>query len=183
MPAPLPPPHQPVQHTLCLSCKLSMCNSSKCVILVPRSSLLFLWILNNICVGLAHWHRINTKFASHVPSLLASVEGTTVCLEIPPPPRRPALGDRPPPPPGRLSRANPGVCKGGGGQGTPGGVRVPSHAGGYYSRGRGGGTWAFFNNSAPLGGGGFPHPTPPPLDPPTPPPLEISGQTFLRAFG
>ena len=49
--APLPPPHQPVQHTPCLSCKLSMCNSSKCVILVPRSSSPFLWILNNICVG------------------------------------------------------------------------------------------------------------------------------------
>ena len=40
-----------------------------------------------------HWHRINAKVASHVFSLLASVEGTTVCLEIPlqsPPP----LGDR-----------------------------------------------------------------------------------------
>ena len=49
--APLPPPHQPVQHTPCLSCKLSMCNSSKCVILVPRSSLHFFWIPNNICVG------------------------------------------------------------------------------------------------------------------------------------
>ena len=49
--APLPPPHQPVQHTPCLSCKLSLCNSSKCVILVPRSSLPFLWILNTICVG------------------------------------------------------------------------------------------------------------------------------------
>ena len=48
---PLPPPHRPVQHTPCLSCKLSMCNSSKCVILVPRNSSLFLWILNNICVG------------------------------------------------------------------------------------------------------------------------------------
>ena len=39
-----------------------------------------------------HWHRINAKVASHVFSLLASVEGTTVCLEIPlqsppPPPR------------------------------------------------------------------------------------------------
>ena len=44
------PPHQPVQHTPSLSCKLRMCNSSKCVILVPRSSLPFLWILNNICV-------------------------------------------------------------------------------------------------------------------------------------
>jgi len=30
-----------------------------------------------------HWHRINAKVASHVFSLLASVEGTTVCLEIP----------------------------------------------------------------------------------------------------
>ena len=49
--APLPPPPRPVQHTPCLSCKQSMCNNSKCVILVPRSSLPFLWILNNICVG------------------------------------------------------------------------------------------------------------------------------------
>ena len=38
-----------------------------------------------------HWHRINAKVASHVFSLLASVEGTTVCLEIP---------LQPPPPPG-----------------------------------------------------------------------------------
>ena len=44
------PPHPPVQHTPCLSCKPSMCNSSKCVILVPRSSSPFLWILNNISV-------------------------------------------------------------------------------------------------------------------------------------
>ena len=44
---------------------------------------------------------INAKVASHVFSLLASVEGTIVCLEIPlqsPPPGRPSLGDRPPPP-------------------------------------------------------------------------------------
>ena len=66
-----------------------------------------------------HWHRINAKVASHVFSLLASVEGTTVCLEIPlqcpPPPGTPSLGDRLPPPPGRPSRATPGLCKGGGG--------------------------------------------------------------------
>ena len=56
------------------------------------------------------------RHTSHVFSLLASVEGTTVCLEIPlqpPPPRRPSLGDRLPPPPGRPSRANVGDCKGG----------------------------------------------------------------------
>ena len=47
--APLPPPHRRVQHTPCLSCKVNMCNTSKCVILVPRSSLPFLWIPNNIC--------------------------------------------------------------------------------------------------------------------------------------
>ena len=51
----------------------------------------------------------------------ASVEGTTVCLEIPlqsPPPPLETVTWRPspPPPPGRPSRANPGVCKGG--QGT-----------------------------------------------------------------
>ena len=40
-----------------------------------------------------HWHRINAKVASHVFSLLASVEGTAVCLEIP-------LQSPPPPPPG-----------------------------------------------------------------------------------
>ena len=49
--------------------------------------------------------------------LLASVEGTTFCFEIPlqspPPPGRPSLGDRLPPPPGRPPRANLGVCKGG----------------------------------------------------------------------
>ena len=66
-----------------------------------------------------HWHRINAKVASHVFSLLALVEGTTVCLEIPlqsppPPPPRETVTWRPsPPPPGRPSRANPGVCKGG----------------------------------------------------------------------
>ena len=70
-----------------------------------------------------HWHRINAKVASHVFSLLASVEGTTVCLEIPlqcppPPPGTPSLGDRLPPPPGRPSRATPGLCKGGGGYGA-----------------------------------------------------------------
>ena len=56
---------------------------------------------------------------AHVFSLLASVEGTTVCLEIPlqcpPPPGTPSLGDRLPPAPGRPSRATPGLCKGGGG--------------------------------------------------------------------
>ena len=62
---------------------------------------------------------INAKVASHVFSLLASMEGTILCLEIPlqsPPP--PGLGDRLPPLPGRPSRANPGVCKGGGGYNT-----------------------------------------------------------------
>ena len=64
---------------------------------------------------------INAKVASHVFSLLASVEGIAVCLEIPlqSPPPPPAPGDRhlatvSPPTPGRPSRANPGVCKGGG---------------------------------------------------------------------
>ena len=47
------------------------------------------------------WHRINAKVASHVFSLLASMEGTTVCLEIPlqsPPPRE-TVTWRPSPPP------------------------------------------------------------------------------------
>ena len=39
-----------------------------------------------------HWHRINAKVTSHMFSLLALVEGTTVCLEIP--------LQSPPPPPG-----------------------------------------------------------------------------------
>ena len=63
---------------------------------------------------------INAKVASHVFSLLALMGGTTVCFEIPlqsPPPPRETVTWRPspPPPPGRPSRANPGVCKGGGG--------------------------------------------------------------------
>ena len=67
-----------------------------------------------------HWHRINAEVASHVFSLLASVEGTTFCLEIPlqsppPPPRDRHLATVSPPPSGRPSRANPGVCKGGAG--------------------------------------------------------------------
>ena len=46
---------------------------------------------------------INAKVASHVFSLLASVEGTTVCLEIPlqsppPPPGDHHLATVPPPP-------------------------------------------------------------------------------------
>ena len=79
----------PLMHTWCLSCKLSMCNSSKCVILVPRSSLPFVGSSITFVLDETHWHRINAKVASHVFSLLASVEGTTVCLEIPlqsPPP-------------------------------------------------------------------------------------------------
>ena len=47
----------------------------------------------------SHWHCINTTVASPVFSLLASAEGTPVCLEIPlqppPPPGRPSLCDRP----------------------------------------------------------------------------------------
>ena len=47
---------------------------------------------------------INAKVASHVFSLLASVEGTTVCLEIPlqsPPPPGETVTWRPSPPPTR----------------------------------------------------------------------------------
>ena len=47
---------------------------------------------------------INAKVASHVFSLLASLEGTTVCLEIPlqsPPPPRETVTWRPSPPPTR----------------------------------------------------------------------------------
>ena len=45
----VPPFYQP--HTLCPLCKLTMCNSSKCAILVPRNSLPFFWTPNNIRVG------------------------------------------------------------------------------------------------------------------------------------
>ena len=49
-----------------------------------------------------HWHRINAKVASHVFSLRASVEGTTVCFEntlaTPPPPQETVIW-RPSPPP------------------------------------------------------------------------------------
>ena len=69
-----------------------------------------------------HWHRINAKVASHVFSLHASVEGTTVCLEIPlqSPPTPP--GDRhlatvSPPHPGdrraltrEFARGGQGIC-------------------------------------------------------------------------
>ena len=92
--APLPPPHQPVQHTPCLSCKLSMCNSSKCVILVPRSSYRSFASSITLVLDETHWHRINAKVASHVFSLLASVEGTTACVEIPLQPPPPPPGDR-----------------------------------------------------------------------------------------
>ena len=64
-----------------LSCKLNICNSSECVIPVPRSFLPFLWIPNNICAGRITLAPHQSK--SRVFSLLASVEGTTACLEIP----------------------------------------------------------------------------------------------------
>ena len=48
--AQLPPSHQPLPHTLCFLCKLNMCNSSKCAILVPCTSLPFLWTPNSIRV-------------------------------------------------------------------------------------------------------------------------------------
>ena len=44
------------------------------------------------------------------------------------------------------------------------------------------GTGLFFDNSAPLGGGGGFHP-PTPLDPPTPLPPERLGPIFFRTFG
>ena len=40
--APLPPHRQPVPHTQCPSCKLNMCHSPKCAILIPESALPFL---------------------------------------------------------------------------------------------------------------------------------------------
>ena len=81
--APMPPHHQPVPHTQCLSCKLNMCNSSKCAILVPGSSLAFLWI--PIFIGTASMTLALHECKSRITlfCLLASVEGTTLCLEIP----------------------------------------------------------------------------------------------------
>ena len=66
--AQLPPPHQPAPHTLCLLCKLNMCNSSKCAILVPRSSLPFLWTPNNICY-MNHVGRASTQKSLHLCSV------------------------------------------------------------------------------------------------------------------
>ena len=65
----------------------------------------------------SHSHRINVKVASPVISLLASVEGATVDLELPlqspPPPRRPSLGDPPPPPPGDRCALTREIARGG----------------------------------------------------------------------
>ena len=66
-----------------------------------------------------HWHRINAKVASHVFSLLASVEGTTVCLEIPlqspPPPGHRHLVTVSPPHPGDRRALPWDFARGGGG--------------------------------------------------------------------
>ena len=66
-----------------------------------------------------HWHRINAKFAPHVFSLLASVEGTTVCLEIPlqspPPPGHRHLVTVSPPHPGDRRALPRDFARGGGG--------------------------------------------------------------------
>ena len=60
---------------------------------------------------------INAKVASHVFSLLASVEGTTVCLEIPLqspfPPGDRHLATVSPPPPWRTVARYPGSLQGG----------------------------------------------------------------------
>ena len=110
-----------------LSCKLNMCNRSKCVILIPSISLLFLWIPHNICFNKcyrgSHWHigDASTKKSLHLCSLcLHQWRVPQFALKYPcnppPPPGRPLPGNRlPPPPTGRPSRANGGDCKGGGG--------------------------------------------------------------------
>ena len=68
-----------------------------------------------------HWHRINAKVASHVFSLLASVEGTTVCLEIPlqspPPPGDRHLVTVSPPHPGDRRALPRDFARGAGGMG------------------------------------------------------------------
>ena len=67
----------------------------------------------------SHLLHINAKVASHVFPLLASVEGTTVCLEIPlhpPPPERPSLGDRRPSLPGDRRVLTWEIARGAGGR-------------------------------------------------------------------
>ena len=70
-----------------------------------------------------HWHRINAKVASHVSSLLASVEGTTVCLEIPlqspPPPGDRHLVTVSPPHPGDRRALPRDFARGAGGTSGP----------------------------------------------------------------
>ena len=64
-----------------------------CVVLLSQTQVLYRSFGSPITFVLdeSHWHHIKSKVASHVFSSLASVEGTTVCLEIPlqppPPPR------------------------------------------------------------------------------------------------
>ena len=65
----------------------------------------------------SRWQCINATVASLVFWLPASVQGTTICLEIPlrsAPPRRPSLGDRPPPPWETVAPYGGGIAKGGG---------------------------------------------------------------------
>ena len=88
-------------NTLCLSCKLNMCNSSRCVILVPRSSLPFLWIPNNICFGritLAP-HQRKSRFTCVLFACISGGYHSLPCNTLAIPPGKPLLGDRLPPPP------------------------------------------------------------------------------------
>ena len=67
-PAQLLPPHRPVPRTLCLLCKLNMFNCSKCAILIPRSSLPFLWTPNNVTCLYNHVHRASLQKSLHMCS-------------------------------------------------------------------------------------------------------------------
>ena len=66
-PALVPPHHQLVPHTQCLSSKLNMCNSSKFALLVHGSSIPFFWIPNDIGIASMTLPHIVLKFPCNPP--------------------------------------------------------------------------------------------------------------------
>ena len=98
--APLPPPpHQPLP---CARHANRICATVQSVLfLYPEVLYRSFGSPITFVLRESHWQSINAKIASPVFCLLPSVEGATVCLEIPlqpppPPPGRPSLGDPPP---------------------------------------------------------------------------------------
>ena len=76
--APLPPRHQPVPHTQCPSCKLNMCNSSECAILVPGSSTPFLWMVRKSPNNIGTTSMTLVLHQCSVFCFLVSLEGATL---------------------------------------------------------------------------------------------------------